>query len=355
MRMKNLTPALFTVLTLALPVVLFTGCTKDTDDDDLVGNWALAGEYRGDARSEAVCFLIGNKAYVGTGYFETIQAYNNLFFRYNLTEQNWESVSPFPGAARRGAASFVVNGKAYVVGGLKNNGTGNLDEVHEFDPAVDDPTDDIPNGGTWTQLEPFKGGARRDAIAWSMGNKGYIASGYNTGGLQDLWEFDPTQPAGLRWKELKNLKNRKRSQSVVFVIDNKAYVVSGFNNDAALADMQVWDGTDWTVKRTLTNESDESYDDEYTSITRYNAVAFVMNGKGYITTGKSGSLNSDTWEYDPATDLWVKRTAFEGTGREGAVSFTWNNRGFVLTGRSGSSPLDDMYEFFPNAEQVDND
>ncbi len=48
----------------------------------------------------------------------------------------------------------------------------------------------------------------------------------------------------------------------------------------------------------LTAEDDLDYDDDYATITRINAAAFTMNGKGYITTGiASSSYRNNTWEY----------------------------------------------------------
>ena len=49
--------------------------------------------------------------------------------------------------------------------------------------------------------------------------------------------------------------------------------------------------------------TDEDYDDDY-AIVRSGAVAFVIDSKGYVTTGTTGSLKSDYWVYDPDTDLW---------------------------------------------------
>ncbi|HSA04907.1 MAG TPA: galactose oxidase, partial [Tenuifilaceae bacterium] len=99
----------------------------------------------------------------------------------------------------------------------------------------------------------------------------------------------------------------------------------------------------------------DDYDDDYTSITRQCGVTFVINGYGYVATGDKSSLVTSTWEYSPATDLWTKKTEFEGTARTNAVGFTINNRGFVLTGKTSSLYLDDVWEFYPFAEQVDND
>jgi hypothetical protein len=57
------------------------------------------------------------------------------------------------------------------------------------------------------------------------------------------------------------------------------------------------------------------------------------------------------WQYDPATDLWVERTTFQGTPRIGAVGFSVDGRGFVVTGGSGGTLVyDDLWEFQPYVE-----
>ena len=102
---------------------------------------------------------------------------------------------------------------------------------------------------------------------------------------------------------------------------------------------------------TLRNDykfGDDGYDDDYT-IVRSNAVAFVLNGKAYVTTGTMSSLKADTWEYDPVQDLWNEKTNFEGSARTDAVAFTTEaGRAFVTTGKSTSYQFDDIWEFRPN-------
>ena len=94
---------------------------------------------------------------------------------------------------------------------------------------------------------------------------------------------------------------------------------------------------------------DDDYDDDYTSIVRANAVSFVIDGKGYLVTGEYGSLLSNYWIYDPATDLWEGEdlTAFEGSVRKNAVAFSTGTRGFVVTGQASSSYYDDTWELSP--------
>src|SRR4051794_10367712 len=84
----------------------------------------------------------------------------------------WKQKANLP-FGRQGAVSFVIGSKAYV-------GTG--DDSYIYDPFKNDfweynPAD--PNcGGTWTQLAAFGGTKRRDAVGFSINNKGYIGTGY---------------------------------------------------------------------------------------------------------------------------------------------------------------------------------
>jgi N-acetylneuraminic acid mutarotase len=89
---------------------------------------------------------------------------------------------------------------------------------------------------------------------------------------------------------------------------------------------------------------------------RQKAVAFVIAGKGYVTTGDFGGLKSDTWEYDVTLDEWTERTSFEGKSRNNAVAFTLGDRGFIATGVNGASAFyDDLFEFKPADEFNEDD
>ena len=81
----------------------------------------------------------------------------------------------------------------------------------------------------------------------------------------------------------------------------------------------------------------------------YPLSAIVIDGKGYLVTGEYGSLLSNYWIYDPATDLWEGEdlTAFEGSVRKNAVAFSTGTRGFVVTGQASSSYYDDTWELSP--------
>ncbi|MFT4024812.1 MAG: hypothetical protein QM664_13635 [Flavihumibacter sp.] len=319
------------------------GCTKNSDSDTLIGNWVRRSDFEGVGRSEAITAVLDGKAYVGLGYNGTDRLAD--LWVYDNTADFWQKKADFPGTPRNSAVAFAAGGKIYV--GLGYDGVNYLKDFWAYDPAAN----------SWTQVADFGGSARYEAVAFSLNDKGYVCSGNDGNYLKDFWSYNPTTNT---WTQEISPGGTKRSAASVFVIDNKAYLCLGENNGATVNELWMYDGAsaEWTEKRKLTNVSSDSYDDKYTGITRSNAVAFTIDGKGYITTGTIGSgsgLTSNTWEYNPADDTWLQKTAFDGTAREGAVGFSVNNRGYVSAGRTLTLRLDDTREFQPNADNDTND
>ena len=326
---------------IVLSIFISQGCTKSsTSSSDLVGNWSRSSDFDGNARSEAVGFVIGNFAYISTGTTDR-DRFKDLW-EYSISRQYWSQKADLPGVARSSAVGFAINTKGYL--GTGYDGTNNLNDFWEYDPSAN----------TWTQKANFAGTARYDAVGFSVGTKGYISCGFDGNYLKDLWQYDPSTN---QWTQKASIGGTKRSQAQVFVYNNDAYIVSGNNNGSTLNDVWMYDpSTDnWTEKRKITDVSTDNYDDKYTSIARFNGVAFVMGSHAYLTCGESPSITTTTWEYDPATDLWTQKTGFEGSARTGTLAFTLSDRGFVITGRSGSLSFDNCYEWHPNDAVNAND
>jgi N-acetylneuraminic acid mutarotase len=315
--------------------LLIGSCTKTSSTStDTSGNWVKRSDFEGVTRSEAVSFVIGDTAYIGTGYDGT----NRLgdLWAYDQVNNFWHQEAHMPGTGRSSAIAFTAAGSGYIATGY--DGLNMLQDVWQYSPA----------NNSWSKKNDFAGGARYDAVGFSISDKGYVSTGYDGNYLKDLWQYDPASDL---WAQQITLGGSKRSAAVAFVYNNKAYVCTGSNNGSTTGvnDLWVYDPTAtpvWTEKRKISNVSTDAYDDAY-AIIRNNAVAFVMNGKGYITTGENGAVLNDTWEYDFTNDLWVKKTAFEGVARTGATAFSIKDRGYVLTGRSSSTPFDDIREFLP--------
>ncbi|MGC4038012.1 MAG: kelch repeat-containing protein [Chitinophagaceae bacterium] len=324
-------------------------CTKHTDPNaDLIGNWTSSSDFDGYARGEAVTFTIGTDAYIATGY--SARDYFKDLWVFNLDKKYWSQKADMPTVGRYSAVAFTINGKGYVGTGF--DGVNYMKDFWEYDPAAD----------TWTQKDDFAGTARYDAFAFGIGNNGYVSSGTDGNYLKDLYQFDPNAATGSQWIQKSSIGGSKRTGANVFVMNNIAYVVSGNNNGAVLKDMWSYDPSSdtWTQKRPIYNYSDETYDDDYGTTTssyiaRQNGVTFIMGAYAYLTTGTSGSLSTTTWRYDPSQDQWLQKTAFEGAAREGALAFSLSDRGFVITGKSGSLVFDNAFEFHPDDAKVDGD
>lgn len=82
---------------------------------------------------------------------------------------------------------------------------------------------------------------------------------------------------------------------------------------------------------------------------RQYAVAFAINGKGYVGTGFDTitGYRKDFWEYDPATNVWTQKKNFGGGERILAVGFAIGNKGYVGTGQDFIGRVNDFWEYNP--------
>jgi N-acetylneuraminic acid mutarotase len=318
------------------------GCAKSggESNDDLTGNWNRSSDFDGNARSESVSFVIGQYAYISTGTTDR-DRFKDLW-EYSLTRQYWTQKADLPGPARNSAIAFAAGNKGYV--GTGYDGVNKLNDFWEYNPAANE----------WIQKASFGGSARYDAVAFAIDGSGYVSCGFDGNYLKDLWQYDPSTD---EWMQKASIGGTKRSAATAFVVNGNAYICSGNNNGSALNDLWMYHASSntWVEKRKLSNVSSESYDDDYSNISRYNGVTFSMDNYVFLATGENGSLVSNTWMYDPSSDLWTEKTAFEGTARTGACSFSLSDRGFVVAGRSGSLSFDNMYEFHPSDDKNDDD
>jgi len=325
---------------LLLSAFSFTSCKKDNDDTDaIIGVWSNGAQFEGAPRNGAVTFTINDRAYIGLGWNGTDKFKD--FWVYNPDNRSWSQIAQFPGVARYNAVAFAVNGKGYV--GTGYDGTNRLKDFYEYNPA----------SNTWTKKADFAGGERFNAVGMAIGDKGYIGTGFGiangtnfAANQKDFWEYNPSSDS---WTRKASLFGSKRIGAMAFAIGNAGYVVSGTDNSATLTDTEMYDpSTDaWTNMRSLTNNSTDGYD--YSGVARNYGVSFVVNGKGYVTAG-DGNKN-DCWEFNPEAGTWTQKTSFAGAARTYGVGFGLGNTGYVATGANGSIRLDDVWEFAPDATE----
>jgi N-acetylneuraminic acid mutarotase len=295
--------------------------------------------------------VIGNEVYIGTGWNGLTTRFGD-FWKFDQSSHSWIQIGNMPGVPRSSAVAFSVGRKAYVGTGF--DGTNVLDDFYELDTE----------GNVWTKKADYPGGKRYEAVAFSIGNFGYVGTGTDQHYVfKDFYKYDPS---GDTWTEI-GFSGNKRYGATVFTYQDAAYLVTGVNDGVMQTDFWKFDpaapSQNWTELRRITNLSNESYDDNYTTITRWNGASFVIPPYAYLSTGENVSLNPNTWQYDFVKDIWTVKTSFEGLPVTGAVGYSLTSTngggGFIATGRSapgqtGSS--DFAWEFFPdkNADPNDN-
>ena len=90
----------------------------------------------------------------------------------------WIQKTNFSGAARKSAIGFSIGNKGYIGTGF--DGVSNYIDFWEFKT----------DSNIWIQKANFGGGARKLAVGFSINNKGYIGTGeWLSSYLQDFWEY----------------------------------------------------------------------------------------------------------------------------------------------------------------------
>ncbi|MGE3801916.1 MAG: choice-of-anchor D domain-containing protein [Candidatus Kapaibacterium sp.] len=190
------------------------GASNVTDQffeyDPATNTWTPKAPFGGGNRDGCFAFVLGSKAYVGTGF----DGGNVLadVWEYDFATNNWSSVGNYPGGPRIFPSSFVLNGKGYVVGGA----VGSVNEsaqLYEFDPASKE----------WTQRASYTGAARQAGIAFELNGVAYYGAGM-AGYTQTFRDFYTYNAAQDRWtKSADQFPDEYTAWTVAFSFGDKAY------------------------------------------------------------------------------------------------------------------------------------
>ncbi len=325
-------------------VLILDSCRRSIPT--LNGDWKRQASFIGQPRDYPVLFVIGNKAYVGTGYSYQTQTWWQDFYAYDIVADKWSRIADFPGIGRQEAVAFSVGGKGYVGLGYSGKTLEYFQDFYSYDPASD----------VWTKITDFPS-TRRAATSFVLNNIAYVGNGQNVDtnnnliSSQSFYKLNTTTNP-LSWETIAPYSGYKVNGAFSFVLNNKAYVGGGFSGGVTSKQFYTYDPTAdrWAKKAYL--------DSNITSIPRGQTVSFVINNSAYIATGGQGSngASNDAYRYDDLQDTWVQVNGFEGGARSGAVGFsvegTSGYRAYI--GLGGVSGSDDWWSFNPDVPQVLN-
>lgn len=339
------------IFKVALLLATFSPILTSCDDETYHGNWIEISELNDISRANSALFVIDDKAYLVGGYgYCYVTTYFNTTWEFDTDGYTWHECDTLPCSPRKAGAAFAIDGKGYFCGGISIDGEYHAD-LFEFDPSR-------PAGSQWRQLssDPFPGGEFYDGLGFAINGYGFVGTGINTSiGLSNVfYKFDPSKPEGSRWSKLDTPNASRRHGATVFVIGNKAYILGGRNNNYKVKSFECLDGN--TEEYTIISE-DLLKDYNIDILYRYNASAFALRNEGYVTCGVkfTGEVLRDTWRFTPEVNngkgSWQLIGDFEGPSRYCASAFSTKNYGFILCGQNGafsSSFKDDVWRFSPD-------
>lgn len=318
-----------------------SSCSKPGMSTTQLGNWIQAAPIGNFPRSNAVSFVIGDKAYVGLGYNETAPDKNHRlkdFWSFSATT-GWTQIQDYPGVPRSNAVGFSLDGYGYAGSGF--NGALELyDDFYQYDPAL----------LQWKPIAPMPGGGRYDAVGFGLQGKGYVGTGFNNYWLNDFYQYDPKQDS---WSKTPGTSGNfsKRRAASAFVFNNKAYIVAGSISGGMARDFWAFDPSQaapWIPLNNITKTSKESFDNDYTDIQREYGSVFVNGDQAFLMLGRNGGMVTSTWAYDFVNDRWIRRSPYPRSPRFGGVAFTVSGESFIGTGSTGNfTTFDDFDHYFP--------
>ena len=148
------------------------------------------------------------------------------------------------------------------------------------------------------------------------------------------------------WIKKADFAGLKRERAVAFVIDGKGYVGTGVDTaEAVKKDFWAYDPSTnaWTQVADLGG------------VARRNAVAFSINNIGYVGTGMSnaqsilGTTLADFWSYNPLTNTWTQKSNYPGNFGQGiyfSTAFSINGNGYICGGKKGPANYsDELWEY----------
>lgn len=293
--------------------------------------WTSKGKLPGGARAQAVTLSIQGKGYLGTGRATYLYPTGlNDWWELDTLTQVWSQKASFPGKQRYGATGFTIGNKGYLGTGYGTSVSinGAEKDFWEYDPA----------GNTWTQKADFSGARRVSAVGFNIGNKGYLGLGYNDVTVyKDMYEYDAVLDV---WTRISDYGGSARYAAVAFVLGNYAYVGTGRNLTGSMNDIWRYSptGNNWTFKTS------------YQGGTCFGVSSFVLMGKAYMANGTHETFGpkSDFYQFDTATNVWTK---LENIGaRFYAGTFMLGSKAFLCGGEvKTNQPLyNDFWEYDPN-------
>lgn len=309
-----------------------------------IGGWKRLGGFS-QALQGAIAIEINNKAYIGFGYPNACDAEDRTKFReYPTQSERFKDIlSDDFVYGRKHASIFSIGNRVFY--GLGENYEGSCRasyrcDFFEFIPST---------GQSLLVSDCFPGGARTNAVAFSLQGKGFIGLGLSNSVpryLADFWEFD-----GLRsWRKLTdpNTTLGNREAAFVFQFADRVFVGGG-----AAGDLYFNDCWEFIPPGAPSNQINWLPHSSFPGQGRENAFSLTLKGKGYMGLGYNSLIGAfnDFWEFNPQKAMdqqWQRLPDFPGEKRESPVAFTLDGLIYVGGGQGRQPSQNQFISTYPS-------
>ena len=286
---------------------------------ELRTQWKRLPDFPGLPRSDVAAFVLGNKAYAGTGA-SGVELLGDMW-EFDAESEVWSRKNDFPRATTE-------------VVGAALSGTGYMADFEIYDYPRCPIFAYNPVSDSWETMSPLP------TYNYDGKGAGFIIN-ETLYLIQNTFTFRYNQSSD-SWISVAYINSYYFQRGVSFSDGSFGYF--GIGKEKNNANTTMWyrynPVTDkWETRATFPGEA------------RNSAIAFFLpNGKGYIGLGysSSGQYLKDFWEYDPVNDRWKRLSDFPGEGRTSAGAFALGEQGYLLTGNNGED-LKDFWIFDPGA------
>ncbi len=296
------------------------------------------GEIPVDIMKTSEISVISSKQGDGDGGEPQFQIPNSSFMLApSAGGDTWTKKADMP-TPRWHISAVVVNGRIYVIGGC--DAKHDFSTVEEYDPAED----------MWVAKSDMPTARLLLNSASVVDGKIYAIGGANDKVLSTVEEYDPTTDT---WTKKADMPTARYYLSTC-AVNGKIYAIggiSGNNDDIFHSTTEEYDPeTDtWTTKADMPTA-------------RAGLGTAVVNGKIYAIGGimgqwgGGGTVLSAVEEYDPMSDVWVKKTDMP-TATNSFGTCTVNGKIYAIGGSTnkiagqGWTLLSTLYEYNPATDK----
>jgi N-acetylneuraminic acid mutarotase len=187
----------------------------------------------------------------------------------------------------------------------------------------------------WKRVADLPGSTRYEGIGFTAGNYGFVGTGFESSNItKNIYRYDPVSNVWNQQTTYTIPSFGTTSSYVNFVsFTDGTYVYAGLGNLECCVgphnQMRRYDpvANTWSDIASIGVSPNEGLE---------GAVAYSINGKGYVTTGRNRQNVTSfvMWSYDPVTDTWARKADLPSAGRWEATGFSINSLAYIVGGTS---------------------